>query len=210
MVSHDLAPPGEHAVRSFGHQIMSLYRAAHQVATDRAYAFAGHFVLSPLGESILSFLSRFAEGARYANIDALASGSPAQEPLAEWNSILREVITEDVPEPTRKRILRQSATLAPHLEASIRVIQHDLENKSLSLEEWLSYPRLEAQAARHVVWRVVLLISPLIQLISELSAEATQINQSRTPEVIHVPYMNEFFNFLWVDRAYVLRKRRWP
>jgi hypothetical protein len=90
------------------------------------------------------------------------------------------------------------------------VLAHDLENKPFSLETYLSQPRLQVEAARHVVWRLVLLVAPLKELVCELAREARGINRRRTSAGMDIPDMSEFFDFLWAERTYVLEKEEWP
>ena len=64
MSSHNLAPPGERAVRGFGHDIKSLYDAVGAKAQARGLFFANSFIPSGLQNDILEFLSEFARSMR--------------------------------------------------------------------------------------------------------------------------------------------------
>lgn len=210
MVLHNLTAPGTKTVRAYGHDLDVLYQSAERVASARYSSIAGRFVLSPLGSRILSFLSDFAKGARYANLDSLASGTVNSEPLIEWSKILRDVLNSDVSNVKLQRIMSESASLSSLISGITMVVAHDLENKPLSVERALSEPRFQAEANRYVVWHIVLLIAPLKELVIEVAYEASKINLRQTTAIMHIPEMSEFFSFLPIDRAYILRKKRWP
>lgn len=210
MVLHNLAAPGAKTVRAYGHDLDVLYQSAEKVASARYPSIAGGFALSPLGARILKFLTEFAKGARYANLDSLASGTVNREPLVEWSKILKDVLNSDVSTAKLQRIMSESASLSKLISGITMVVAHDLENKPLSVESALSEPRLHAEASRYVVWHIALLIAPLKELVIELAHKASEINLKQTTAIMHIPEMSEFFSFLPIDRAYILRKKQWP
>jgi hypothetical protein len=210
MVSHDLAPPGRETIKTYGHKVVEIYKLCAEVACRRKYGFSQDFALPTLEARLLTFLSDFGNGTRYANLDALASGIAGREPLAEWSKILDEIICTDVSETERIQIINESAELSGIMNPFAIVLVHDLENKPLSLEEYLSQPRLQAVATRHLVWHLVLIVTPLKELVCELAHEARAINRRKTSAVMDIPDMAEFFDFLWADKAYVLGKEEWP
>lgn len=210
MVSHRLNVPGTGAVRNYGHNLVTLFEKAGKIAEARQYDFTEEFDLPPLRRRILSFLSDFASGMRYANLDALASGSAKADPLSTWNDIMRVVIDSEVSATKKKAIARDTLFLNHFLSESATVVAHDLENRPLSLLTSLSEPWLQTEGSRYVVWHLVLLLSPLKKLVCTLSDEARPINLDQEPAIQHIPDMNDFFSFLWVDRTYVLRKKNWP
>lgn len=210
MVAHNLAAPGAKSITSYRHNLDALYQSAERVASAHYPHLTGHFVLSPISSRILKFLSDFAKGARYANLDSLASGTITREPLIEWSEILKDILNSDVSNAKIKRIMSESAAWSRLMSGTTMVIAHNLDRKPLSLENALSEPRLLAEANRYVGWYIVLLIAPLKELVIELSHKASEINLKQTTAIRHIPEMSEFFSFLFVDRAYVLRKKRWP
>lgn len=210
MVSHQLAPPGGTAIRKYSHDLDTLYRAASAAAQNRGWNPSAELTTSPFADRILSFLSRFAKGARYANLDALASGTVASEPLEEWNQILQDVLLTDSSSRKRERIAQDSAAFGHLLKDAAFVRAHDLANRSMTLEDWYAQPQLLDEAAKHAVWHLVLVTAPLKEIVGYLSRLAADINRKQTLSTVHIPTMSEFYTFLWVDRPYVLRKKRWP
>ncbi|HEX8209126.1 MAG TPA: hypothetical protein VF584_02985 [Longimicrobium sp.] len=210
MVSQQLAPPGGTAIRKYGHDLESLYRAANEAAQNRGWNLSAETPTSPFTERILSFLSRFAKTTRYANLDALASGTAVSEPLEEWNQILQDVLLTDSPSRKRERIAQDSAALGNLLKDATFVRAHDLASRSMTLEDWFAQPQLLDEAAKYVVWHLVLITVPLKEIVVYLSHLAADINRKQTRSIVHIPSMSEFYTFLWVNRGYVLRKKRWP
>jgi len=210
MSTNNLTPPGEGAIRSHGHRIGDLYIAAANISRRRSDPTALQFNLDPFCQQILDFLARFADRIRYANLDSLAKGTTEPNPLAEWMQILIQIIQQDVSKSKRDSILRESRVLAELMKDSAFVLMHDLDDQPLTLQTWLSAPRLQAEAARHATWHVVRLIYPLIELIGNLARSAISVDQASGSELANIPYMYEFYNFLWLDKQHILRKKRWP
>jgi hypothetical protein len=65
-----------------------LFEKTRSIANNRPATQSIDFDLKPLRRRILEFLSDFANGARYENLDALVSGGSAREPFVEWQDIL--------------------------------------------------------------------------------------------------------------------------
>ncbi|MFZ5643491.1 MAG: hypothetical protein ACOY46_07865 [Bacillota bacterium] len=130
------------------------------------------------------------------------------EPLAEWYEILQRVLTSDVSAKKRERIEKEYGLLADIIENVALVYAHDLSGTPLTLQGWLTQPQLLNEAAKHVIWHLILLIAPIMELIDVLSQQVAEI--ARGQKISNIPYMREFYDFLLTDRSYVLRKRRWP
>lgn len=210
MVTNDLVTPDSQSIRGFGHDIISLMDACEAVAINRSYSFASDFQLEQINLDILAFLSEFALGARYANLDALASGSTPREPFVSWGDILSLITVSDVPSRTIRKVINEGSVLAPKLENVLLIRTTNLDATPLTLEEWLTVPRLHEHASRYAVLRIAAILNPVIELIIALSDDAKSINDSIDPQVAHIPYMRDFFRFFYFDRRYILRKKRWP
>ena len=71
-------------------------------------------------------------------------------------------------------------------------------------EEALALPGLHDQAVGYAVLHLMNILSPIRDLISELSRLAYGF------DVAPFPQMQEFLEWIYDDRQYVLRKRKWP
>ena len=88
--------------------MLALHDNAKKIANSRSFTESISFELKPLHRRMLNFLTEFANGARYLNLDALASGTAPEEPLTEWNGITNEIFNHDLPED-EKTSIRQKA-----------------------------------------------------------------------------------------------------
>lgn len=209
MAQNNLRPPGQQTVRAYGHDLETLVATVERAASARSYQVNGSFSRSTLCSSILAFLSQFATGMRYANLDGLASGVRQRDPLTEWNTILQSAGASVSPS-TSRRILGRSQAIARAIAGSTMVVAHDLVGNALSLSTALSEPALINAASKYVTWEVVSLLAPIRDVVVKAGDAAGSTPAAANRSVANVPTMSEFFDFLWLDRKYVLRKRRWP
>lgn len=207
MARNNLQPPGQSTVKGYGHDLQIL---VSKVSTIASLAGSTPFPLDPLCGKVVVFLSEFAKGMRYANLDALATGKPHRDPLSEWNDILQEVIATKIPKTTRRRISAMSGSIAELLAGKAMVIASDLAGKPLTLKSVHSEPSLLDAASKHLVWEVVTLLGPLRDAVVLSGSAVDSIAASKDPLGDRVPDLSEFFNFIWVNRTDVLRKKRWP
>ena len=98
--------------------------------------------------------------------------------------------------------------MAEALEPFVYQINHDLDKSRMSLTDALLAGPQYASAAPHAVWHVMRVINAVYETMREGCHEAQSIQSRSSP--MEIPYMNEFFRFLSNERAYVLKKRRWP
>jgi hypothetical protein len=210
MAKNSLRPPGKQAVRGYGHDLVSLIAKVKAISVADGHAFAANFTFNPLADRVLCFLSDFNEGMRYANLDALASGSAHRKPLDEWNQILEHVITTKIQPSTQNRITEQSMTVAQAIEEVTFSLAHDLSGQPLTTATALSTPRLLDAASRHLVWETLGLLAPMRDFIVTSGDSAQQDPTCTSANVACMPYMSKFFDFIWLDRTYVFRKKRWP
>jgi hypothetical protein len=210
LVDHSLNPPGASAVRSFGHDLITLFSKVEAIANRRNYSFAANFTLSPIQVSMLKFLADFAKGSRYANLDSLASGVHQVEPLHGWHQILQESLATQVPKSKSWMIENQSAFIASKMRECAVIMAHDLVNCPMSLEDWFSKPRLFDEASRFLTWDLIRLVHPIKDAVVKLSEDARQLAPPTGNRPMRIPYMHEFYSFLYLNRKYNIRKKKWP
>jgi hypothetical protein len=80
-----------------------------------------------------------------------------------------------------------------------------LNKKPLTTEEALALPGLHDEATKYAVLHLIEMLSPIRDLISELSHSAYD-GFSQPP----FPQMQGFLEWIWDDRQHVLGKRKWP
>ena len=205
-----LTPPSNDDLKKHGHDLKKLY-----VSLKTNYDHKT--VLSALSSNsyeyrILDILTKFATVARYHNIDALSADTNEQDPLAEWQRLLHDIVKLEIPEKTKKRIASRSLALADMIESFSSVFAHDLENQSMSTHDMVLIPQIQSIAAGYAIWYVLNILCPLCDLLIDLTEDAMELNQKINPDQMTIPYMGEFIDFIHGHgtRAQVVRKKRWP
>jgi hypothetical protein len=209
MIENQLSPPGSKATRKFGHDLLQLHDNAKSIAQSRSITQDISFESKPIHRRMLNFLTDFANGARYANLDALASGTTPKEPLTEWNAILSEIYERDLPDEHKAALLREAAARASMLQGRAVVMVHDLEDHPLSVGTMIRQELLMEAVSPYVLWNLVAMIHPITELVSQLAFECRQISTAQETAVMVIPRMDEFYDFLCLDREYVLSRRSW-
>ena len=209
MAQNNLRPPGQQTVRTYGHDLETLVTTVETITATRGYQVRSSFARSTLCSSALIFLSQFATGMRYANLDGLASGIRQRDPLLEWYTILQSALSNIRP-ATLQRVYAGSQSIANVLSGSTMIVAQDLGGNALTMTTAISEPALLDYASKFLVWDIVSLLSPLRDVIVEASYAAENTPAASNRSIANIPTMSEFFNFIRLDRSYVLRKRRWP
>ena len=206
IATNNLSVPTKNKLKSYGHNIQELYDQCVKIANARSVAVPDRHSLNPIQKEIISLLSDFAQTTRYFNLDGLNPSHVGRDPLDHWGQIVTAILEKDVPKAQKEKILNQSNLIASAIDDITITIKKNLDKTPLSTEEALALPGLHDQAAKYAVLHVVKILAPLRELTSELSHLAYTLN---TPEPVF-PQMQEFIQWLWDDRQYILRKKRWP
>jgi len=210
LIDNNLQISSDANIKPYSHDLLGLFDAVKTVADKHNLSGLNVFDVNSIEYRILEYLADFAKGTRYANLDALAGKPSDIAPLARWQGIAQSILESDVPRQTRRRIEAQAAFMAHEIESIASVVQHDLNSRRLSLAEALALPLMQNQVARYAVWHVVCIVEPLKSIMVDLSDVASSLNHSVSPGTMEIPVMHEFFDFVWMNRPWVLRKKRWP
>lgn len=206
MLNNNLSVPSKRQLKAYGHNIVELYDTCVSIAGKRSVPLAGRGALDSTDQEILGLLSDFAQTTRYHNLDALSSSHNGKDPLSHWGEIMVAILGRDVPQRQREKVLAQAKIVAESINDITLTIMQGLDQRSLSTEEALALPGLHDQAVKYAVLRIVTMLAPVRKLISELSHQVYGLNAQMPP----FPQMQEFLEWLWDDRQYVLRKKKWP
>jgi hypothetical protein len=205
MLDHGLAVPTKKQLQSRGHNIAELYDECEVLGQKYQSVIPKKAQLDAIDQKLLQLLSDFARVTRYHNLDALSSAQSGTDPLAEWGQILIDILGQDVPQKQKDKILSQADVIASAIDDMTMTLMHGLDQTPLSTHEALSLPGMHDQAVRFAVLRLVQILSPIRDLLSAVSHKAYGLGP-----VPSFPQMHEFLQWLWDDRQYVLRKKRWP
>lgn len=207
MLQNQLAVPTKKELKAYGHDIENLYDKCQQIAITKGQQFPARNQLHPLEQKLLSLLSDFAKITRYHNLDALSLSQPINDdPLEDWNNILLSTLDEDVPKKRKEKILMGAKLIANAIDDMTITIMHGMDKKPLTTEEAMAMPGLHDEAVRFVILRIIKMLCSMKELIAEQSYQAYGLGLRVPP----YPQMQEFLDWLWDDRQYVLRKKKWP
>ena len=206
MLNNELDVPTKKKLKAYGHNIIELYDCCASIAVSRNCDFPHREALNPIQQDLLSLLSEFAQITRYHNLDALNPSHTGNDPLEQWGKILLAILERDVSQRQKEKILRQANFLSLAMDDITFTLMHGLDKKSLSTEEALALPELHDQAAKYAILHLINVLMPLKALTSKLSHLAYTLDCPAPP----FPQMHDFIGWLWNDRQYVLRKKRWP
>ncbi|WP_339466937.1 hypothetical protein [Pseudomonas capeferrum] len=207
MLANSMEAPEKELLLPYRHNIVKLYGRCVEISIKRHNPLRPCGDLNSIDQEILRSLNKFADKSRYHNLDSLCSPTNRIDPLESWDNILVKVIETDVSSKRINKILCNARSVSTAIQDCTLVNMVGLSKKPLTLEGALAIPGLHEQGIRFVILRLVKFLAPIRDLLSDISEEAFYKNDSPSPAV---PLMGEFLEWIWDDRNYVLRKRRWP
>ena len=205
MLDNGLAVPTKKQLQARGHNIADLYDECKSIGGKHQSPIPHRAQLDAIDQELLQLLSDFARVTRYHNLDALSSSQSGTDPLAQWGKIIIDILGHDVPPKQKDKILDQADIVATAIGDMTMTLMHGLDQSPLTTTQALSLPGLHDQAARFAVLRLVKILSPIRDLLAAVSRKAYGLGP-----VPAFPQMHEFLEWLWDDRQYVLRKKKWP
>lgn len=206
MLNNNLAAPTKKQLQAYGHDIADLYNTCHTIGQRRQSEIPMCSQLDAIDQGLLLLLRDFARGTRYHNLDALSASHNGLDPLSRWGQLILDILQKDVSKKQQNKILSQANVVASAIEDSTVTRIHGLNQSPLTTAEALSLPGLHDKAVRFAVLRLVKILSPVRDLLGKVSHEAYHLDLSVPP----FPQMQEFLEWLWDDRRFVLRKKQWP
>jgi hypothetical protein len=210
MTENQLRLPDNNQTKKYSHNLLKLLDEIKNVADKRNIILINPISPSSIEYTIMEFLDLFAQRSRYANLDALSGKSTNDDPLSSWNKIIALIIHDNVSVSTQRRIIQESNFVEGIVDDAIKILYHDLENNSLSLNRALTEVRLHNLAAPYAVWHTMQIIAYLEHIMTKISDTAQRLNQELDSSVTHIPTMREFFDYVWLDKKWIKNKKKWP
>jgi hypothetical protein len=205
MLDNNLSVPTKNQLKSYGHNIIELYDACEKISVSNGVSLLDRSSLNNINQELLTLLSNFAQTTRYHNLDALSAQQTGKDPLEHWGEIMLLILKKDVTQRQRDKVLGQAKMVANAIDDISITIMHGLNKQPLTTEEALALPGLHDQAVKYAVLYLISMLSPIRDLISTLSHLAYGLGAVQPP----FPQMQEFLEWIWDDRQYVLRKKKW-
>ena len=199
--------PTAKILKSYGHNILDLHDTCVGISEKRKIHVDPYTAFDAIDQEVLRSLNEFALMSRYHNLDSLSSPTGNLDPLQLWEGIMLRVVEADVSSRIIDKIIEDANFVSAAIFDKTHIDMMGLSKEPLTLEKALALPGLHEQAARFAVLRLIKILAPIRDLLSSISLTAFYHKGFSSPPV---PLMGEFLDWIWDDRSYVLRKRRWP
>jgi len=209
MLDNDMEPPSKSELKSYGHDLTSLYVCCKDLALKHGISPFKIPVADSIESKMLSHFTKFARFTRYYNLDTLKTSTSVIDPLSEWSNIIEIVIKEDVPgNKLQKRLDETQAAHAGMKNYSFN-INHDMHGNSVDLLEALSAPVKHDLAAPYIMKRVFNLLMPVMELLSALGEKGFY---TRGPNETgpYIPIFSETLGYYMTDPKRLMKKKKWP
>lgn len=184
--------PNNNELRQYGgrsgHNLGKLYKSAIRLFPRYGVNWKDTYELDEIDGDFLTFLSDFANGSRYFNLNALTDSSESAEspdPIKRWECLLYRVYAIDV----AKEEPPHGAVLVP-------------EPDDLSSEHHITI----VLASRQMCWRLVRFLIPLKDLLIAIRAQVQRDDKGDAS----APFMEEFLDLVCEDKSIVLEDAEWP
>jgi hypothetical protein len=197
--------PTDKDLRSVGHDIQTLVKMAQHI--QRRQPAYSTFPSDRVTDHIIKFLSEFAEGTRYYNIDFFVGGKSKGmgDPIRNWHAKVGAVILAlpDI-KAKRQRWQAQSQQVAGLISPAV-VFATAAGGSSLSSVAELSISESEAsEINKQAQWKILAVVRYLSVLIADLADTARAASHS------FIPDMREHFGLFCGDDTILHRYTTWP
>lgn len=204
---NQLKSPTDKVLRGFGHKLSTGYE--HSALIGQRNGIRGNWQLEKdsIEQDALEFLSTFAVGARYYNLDALAGVPKDEDPVAQWSKIHHRIGMAHLASRTRQSIEKSSIQFADkHRQYGW---ERSIDGRYITQLEGIFLHELFRRSNPHCVWVMLKIMRPFYNLLRELCARAHQVEIDSGITEPRVPHLEEFFPFLLCDRQTALRRKNW-
>lgn len=214
MAQNQLSPPDGKFIRRYGHQLRKLFKDTKSIGARLGVTTLQKFQSDSLEMITLEFLDMFADtDGRYSNIDQLTGhhNQAISDPMRRWGEIADNIMRNHATATERKRAQSNGQVADAAIgDISISLI-NDMDQRNMGIAELHTRSSELETAARYANYALVTLIAALREVIESVSEACWKVEtELGFNDTAHIPHMREFFDFAWIDKNHVLRKRKWP
>ena len=207
-VKNDLSNPTDNQLRAVGHDLVVLYDRCASIANDISLAAPPWFQKEDdLERKMLVFLSRFAKGARYYNLDMIVGQKRSPDPISEWVLIHQSIAEEHIPYKKRVKLNEEAIRYCDSLKAYGFVRWHD--GQYIPFVDACYLSSLLENGNPYCVWTLVCILKPFYELLDALCARAHNMEIAKGIEGPVIPHTTEFFPFFLTTLDLVKRRKAW-
>jgi len=191
--------PNAKEFKGYGHNISELYERNTKLFPNYKIQRPKP---DPINQELVSFLTTFANGSRYFNLDTLSAPAKAADPIERLETLLERVYEED----HESRNMSGPSGSADHFKADTE------DEDSDEFHEDILHQVVIAAALPHLSWRLIQLLIPQRELLVAVRKQIQQDDflkdgQRADPSV---PFMEEFLNFVCEEKNIILNSQDWP
>jgi hypothetical protein len=201
-VANKGAFPTHAKIRSFGHDVGTLYKSVETVLHRYKIETPESCQTDDIDRRLLELLARFAISGRYFNLDALTGTGDSEDPLKEWGELLQKVYERDVPPLKRASNEEQVEAITNSMkDIVVSMGACGFDGTEQSFEDscpdhgWITLARREA------IWRFARLLVP-IELL--LTAYREQLASGIAGDPEDFPEMWDLLDFVCEDKNTML------
>lgn len=207
-VKHDLSNPTDSQLRNIGHDLVVLYDRCAAIADELSLATPPWFKKEDdLERKMLVFLSRFAKGARYYNLDAIVGKRKTPDPIGEWVKVHQLIAEEHIPYKKREKLNEEAIRYCDNLHAYGFDRWHD--GQYVPVVDICYLTSLLQKGNPYCVWTLVCILKPFYELLDALCERAHEMEIAKGIDGPVIPHATEFFPFLLTTLDLVKRRKAW-
>ena len=192
----------------YGHKIKDLYSAIKTIAIRHEIS-VDDFYNDGIELDIINFMHEFALTARYYNLSKLGGGSNTKDPLSEWWNIIYDLYLDEVTETERNNIRTKCYSICDARGSNSFTYHHDFHGNIMTELECIMYPMIIESSSPHATWYIIKILQPIFKVMRELQFKVQTLENELGEEKSVIPYLHEFFPFLYCSRSIVLKRKIW-
>ena len=193
MMENNMNFPQNKDIKEFGHGIDVLLKECDGIGEK--YGIRKE-KLDSIDESIISFLTSFADAKKGRYFNFLGKYQEENNPLWGWQNICFNILKNDIAK--KNKIVREQLAL--------------IEDKSIDddMKAIYIFPQLFPKCNHYAVLRIIRILAQFVRTLEKISLlhhkRDIEIDIGKYPDI---PYYGNIFCFAYIPRDYILRKKRW-
>lgn len=201
--------PSDSDLRTIGHDVARLFEHSDEVKTRRGLS-SGPTPIGPdsIEIQIVRFMSRFAKGTRYYNLDFLTRGKASKnavDPIKDWIETVGEMVLEKHFTKRREAQVRHNAQTIDIVAGKFMYVAHTAEDGTPLNDAFsASYHTGKTEVIRkYATLYAARLCRYLYYILWELRHKCHDRG-------IEIPFLDELFFPFMNDDAYLLSRKTFP
>jgi hypothetical protein len=194
--------------KDFGHNIDTLYSECQKliILYNDSSVVQSQSPKTINDDTLIAFFTKYAIRSRYFNLNELCEAKMEKSPLDNWFDLARAIYQEYTPE----KVIEKSAF---HLMCKIHTNRftgyYNTQGYLMTEFDFFYAQYIIEKSSPLVIWRIIEILRPIYFLLSEMAYKATDYAVENNIRSIVIPYYEEFFNFLLMDKASIRKKKNW-